>query len=179
MVEQLNASAAASHPAGAADALAALEPDSPKGPDAPARATAHGTTLVSQDERGGHTPRPFALGVDPAQSNRMGENSMSAKQRAAMGRGAASTPGGLYWMRYVLPAFLVYLVFMSIRSSIPCGFRFLRHDRCARFSALPTMCGCSRPCGLPEVWTAFKNTWYSSRSTCSCKTRWASCLRSS
>ena len=39
---------------------------------------------------------------------------MNAKSRVALNRGGGSiSPDGRYWVRYILPAFLVYAIFMA------------------------------------------------------------------
>ena len=87
---------------------------------------------------------------------------MSAKRRAVTGRGGGSiNPSGLYWMRYILPAFLVYLVFMayplvdSVRLSLYSGTTGAREFvGFANYVRLFT-----DPVVSLRFWTAFKNTW--------------------
>jgi raffinose/stachyose/melibiose transport system permease protein len=87
---------------------------------------------------------------------------MSAKPRTALGRGGGSiNPGGAYWMRYVLPALIVYLAFMaypmldSVRLSLYSGTTGAREFvGFANYVRLFT-----DPVVSLRFWNAFKNTW--------------------
>ena len=87
---------------------------------------------------------------------------MSANPRTALGRGGGSiSPGGGYWMRYVLPALLVYLVFMayplvdsvrlSLYSGTTGGREFVGFANYVRLFTDPVV--------SLRFWNAFKNTW--------------------
>jgi len=87
---------------------------------------------------------------------------MPAKPRTALGRGGGSiNPGGAYWMRYVLPALIVYLAFMaypmldSVRLSLYSGTTGAREFvGFANYVRLFT-----DPVVSLRFWNAFKNTW--------------------
>lgn len=87
---------------------------------------------------------------------------MCANPRTALGRGGGSiSPGGGYWMRYVLPALLVYLVFMayplvdsvrlSLYSGTTGGREFVGFANYVRLFTDPVV--------SLRFWNAFKNTW--------------------
>ena len=87
---------------------------------------------------------------------------MSTKARSALSRGGGGiNPDGRYWVRYILPAFLVYAVFMayplvdSVRLSLYSGTTgsrefvgFANYVRLFTDSVVSV-----------RFWTAFKNTW--------------------
>ncbi|MEA4899643.1 carbohydrate ABC transporter permease [Bacillota bacterium Meth-B3] len=87
---------------------------------------------------------------------------MTAKSYTALGRGGGSiNPSGGYWMRYILPALTVYLVFMayplldSVRLSLYSGTTGAREFvGFANYVRLFT-----DPVVSLRFWTAFKNTW--------------------
>lgn len=87
---------------------------------------------------------------------------MSARPRTALGRGGGSiNPSGVYWMRYVLPALLVYIAFMaypmvdSVRLSLYSGTTGAREFvGFANYVRLFT-----DPMVSLRFWNAFKNTW--------------------
>lgn len=87
---------------------------------------------------------------------------MSARPRTALGRGGGSiNPSGVYWMRYVLPALLVYIAFMaypmvdSVRLSLYSGTTGAREFvGFANYVRLFT-----DPVVSLRFWNAFKNTW--------------------
>ncbi len=87
---------------------------------------------------------------------------MTAKSRTALGRGGGSiNPGMGYWMRYILPALTVYMMFMayplldSVRLSLYSGTTGAREFvGFANYVRLFT-----DPVVSLRFWTAFKNTW--------------------
>ena len=87
---------------------------------------------------------------------------MSIKPRAAVNRGGGSiNPDGRYWVRYILPAFLVYALFMayplvdSVRLSLYTGTTGAREFvGFANYVRLYTDSVVS-----VRFWNAFKNTW--------------------
>lgn len=87
---------------------------------------------------------------------------MNAKSRVAINRGGGSiNPDGRYWVRYILPAFLVYAVFMayplidSVRLSLYTGTTGTRtFVGLANYVRLFTDSVVS-----VRFWNAFKNTW--------------------
>lgn len=87
---------------------------------------------------------------------------MQVQRRAPALRGGGSiNPGGLYWMRYVLPALLVYIVFMaypmidSVRLSLYTGTTGAREFvGFANYVRLFTDSVVSA-----RFWNAFKNNW--------------------
>jgi len=87
---------------------------------------------------------------------------MSAKSHVTLNRGGGSiNPDGRYWIRYILPAFLVYAIFMayplvdSVRLSLYSGTTGTREFvGLANYVRLFTDSVVST-----RFWTAFKNTW--------------------
>ncbi len=87
---------------------------------------------------------------------------MIARQHLPAGRGGGSiSPGGWYWMRYILPALMVYGLFMaypladSVRLSLYEGTTGTRQFvGLANYARLFT-----DPVVSIRFWNAFKNTW--------------------
>ena len=87
---------------------------------------------------------------------------MNAKARALSRGGVGNiNPGGGYWIRYILPAFLVYAIFMayplvdSVRLSLYSGTTGTREFvGLANYIRLFT-----DPVVSVQFWNAFKNTW--------------------